>query len=515
MTAVLLYACLPALLIALVATPVAARIARRFGIVDRPGVRKVHQRVIPYLGGLAILVAMLFGSFVGLVFCPGEDGAAGILNEALADSRLLALLGGALFLFALGLYDDARRVRARYKLLAQVAVSVVAWACGLRVDSLQLSPELGIEFGTFSVVLTVLWIVTISNAINLIDGLDGLAGGIAAIAAAAIAYVSVGKNQLEVTIVAMALFGALVGFLRYNAHPASIFMGDSGSMQVGYILACLSIYSSTKSAALFSVAVPLAALGVPLLDTVLSFARRIIERRSVFSPDRRHIHHRLLELGYGHRRAVLIVWGVTAAVTVLGIGLLGANNWVRLLALGVIFGLYLAFFRLTGAVRLRESVDAYRQTRRLQGEAAKERALCDELLLVFRECHSFGDWWEGVQTAAERLGLCEMQLSLGNRDGTTTTLVWGNKDATAPEPSSNGHAPELRVSMPIRQRRSDSFAIADLAVPAHRSLESAGHRVSLFARLVEEHSLAELAGIKPAMQSLPDPQGVPARTRRA
>jgi UDP-GlcNAc:undecaprenyl-phosphate/decaprenyl-phosphate GlcNAc-1-phosphate transferase len=307
----------------------------RLGAVSSPGGRNVHERSVPRLGGVAIAVAFtapLSGLFIV------DSAVATTFRDV--GSQAVGLILGAIALCAVGFMDDTRGIRAPVKLAAQVAAACIAFACGLRIDAVYL-PLLGdLEMGIFALPVTVAWIVGITNAVNLIDGLDGLAAGVVFFAAMTNLVVAVISGSIFVAVLMAATMGALVGFLFYNFNPARIFMGDSGSYFLGFVLATTSLAGvSQKASTAVSLLVPVVALGVPIFDTLFSMVRRIVERRSLFSPDRGHIHHRLLDMGITHRRAVLILYGVSVVFTVSAIGISLGRSWevgVALLAATVV-----------------------------------------------------------------------------------------------------------------------------------------------------------------------------------
>jgi UDP-GlcNAc:undecaprenyl-phosphate GlcNAc-1-phosphate transferase len=288
-------------------TPICRRIAIKIGAVGRPGGRNVHARSIPRLGGTALAA----GWCIAILLCRHLPGSGGV---ALADSgiRLWGIVGGALCLCAVGAVDDVRGLRAYHKLIAQIIVGIVAFACGLRIDVITLPLLAPLSMGVFALPVTVLWLVGVTNAVNLIDGLDGLAAGVGFFASATCFVVALVGGNPFVALMSAALMGVLAGFLVFNFNPARIFMGDSGSYFIGFLLATLPIATERqqKASTAVSLLVPMLALGLPIFDTLLTMARRFLERRSMFSPDRGHIHHRLLDLGLTHRRAVVLLYGV-------------------------------------------------------------------------------------------------------------------------------------------------------------------------------------------------------------
>ena len=319
-------------------TPLARRIAFRFNIVATPGGRHIHGQSIPRLGGVAIFAAFMLTT-AGLL-------AAGLLN-ALDDTGLklgAGLLVGGSLMFLTGVTDDVRPLGAKRKLAMQVLAACIGWGFGFRVDAVDLPFMESMSMGFMSLPITVVWVVGIINAVNLIDGLDGLAAGVVFFAGVTNFVVASMMGTTFVALVMATLAGAVLGFLFFNFNPARIFMGDSGSYFLGYVLAVCGIAGPLqKASAAVSIAVPVVALGVPIIDTLLAMVRRFLERRPIFSPDRGHIHHRLLDMGITHRRAVLIIYAVTVALCIGAIGIAFGRRWeVGAAILGVsavLFGL--------------------------------------------------------------------------------------------------------------------------------------------------------------------------------
>lgn len=318
-----IHALVAALLTVALLTPVVRILALRVGAVSHPGGRHVHQTAIPRLGGTAICV----GFFVPLLVL--YRTVPQIHDRMLGSaSAMVALVAGGLAMCALGAVDDARGVRALYKLLGQIAVATFAFSCGFRITALHL-PLIGdFHMGALALPVTVLWIVGVINAVNLIDGLDGLAAGVVFFAATTNFVVAWLNGAVLVAVLSGAVAGAVLGFLFYNFNPARIFMGDSGSYFLGYVLATTALIGAPqKGATAVSLLVPVMALGVPIFDTLFAMVRRLIERRPVFSPDRGHIHHRLLDMGLTHRRAVVLIYAVCVVFTVAAIGVALGHTW--------------------------------------------------------------------------------------------------------------------------------------------------------------------------------------------
>jgi len=289
-----------AFMVTFLGTPLIKRLALRIKAVDKPDPRKIHNRTMPRLGGLAICLGLW---------------AAMLLTQDLSREIIGILLGG-LVIVALGIVDDIKGVSPRFKLAGQVLAAVVAMAFGVRVEFLT-NPIEGVislevlGFGFLSYLLTVFWIIGVTNAINLIDGLDGLAAGVSAIAAVTLGIVAYLEGQVAAAVMSFILAASSAGFLRYNFHPAQLFMGDTGSLFLGFNLASIAIIGLTKGATVVSVLLPIVILGIPIADTFFAIIRRYSNGKPIFGADKDHIHHRLLALGLSHRNTVLVIYGVS------------------------------------------------------------------------------------------------------------------------------------------------------------------------------------------------------------
>jgi len=291
-------------------TPLVLRLARHFGLYDEPdGERKIHTGQIPRLGGIAIAAGFL-APLLGLLF---HTNAYAIVLRG-DELRLSAFFVGLFAIVALGLYDDLRGCGAVPKLVVQCLVGALLWYGGVSFQRVVIFEQV-IDFGVWSLPLTMLWVAGLINAMNLIDGLDGLAGGVAFFAAISLFVIAWFDGNLILGLFGAALAGSVMGFLMYNFAPAMIFMGDAGSMTIGYVFAVAALWSAAKRSTVMAVMLPLIALGVPILDTLFAFLRRAVTGRSPFRSDRGHIHHRLLDAGLSHRQAVLLLYGVCCVLT--------------------------------------------------------------------------------------------------------------------------------------------------------------------------------------------------------
>ena len=322
--------------IALLLTPIVRRTVRRHGIVDRPDARRINTRPIPRAGGVAIAVGFLA---VAVPFTLLNETAHWVpvpLNISVSD--LIALFAGGAVAALVGLLDDLFDLRARWQLLGQVLLALGATALGVTITLIN-NPfsDAPIRLEPFAVGFTVFWIVGMINSINWIDGLDGLSTGVALIASVTLGILSLTTkvSQPLISVLCFALAGALLGFLRWNFHPARIFSGTSGVQFVGYTLAVLSILGSAK------VAVALLVLGVPIIDTFWIIVGRLSQRRSPFTPDRSHIHHRLLDLGLSHRNTVLFIYAMCVALGVVALLVQEVTQAYAFISLFIIAGLIL------------------------------------------------------------------------------------------------------------------------------------------------------------------------------
>ena len=287
-------------------TALARALGRRLRILDHPdGVRKLHERPVARTGGLAVYAALV--GVVGMVALAGEWQGPGFVSMSV-------LFLGALGVLLIGLWDDIAGARARWKLLLAALVSVAVWAAGWRIDVVANPFGRAIEVGYLSAPLTVLWLLACISAMNFIDGLDGLAGGIAVFVFAALSVSGLVLGNAEASMLALVVCGVAAGFLFFNINPASIFLGDSGSCLLGFLIGCASIRACTTPAGGMSLSILVIAMALPAFDTFLALIRRWSRRRSVVSgSDRQHVHHRLLDAGFSPARAVLVLYAVTFA----------------------------------------------------------------------------------------------------------------------------------------------------------------------------------------------------------
>ncbi len=394
-------------------------VAVRLGAVVLPDDRRVHASATPTAGGVAMFAAFLLAMWAASripQFKPMFEGSSEPLGVVLA----------AAVIFAVGLVDDVREVSAPAKLAGQVLAGSVLYFLGVTmfyfrvpfVDIVSISPDL-------APLLTVLWVAVIANAVNLIDGLDGLAAGVVAIAAAA--FFVYGDRLFDAgllppenigPLVAVIACGVCLGFLPHNFHPARMFMGDAGSLLLGLLLAASTIVVGGRTADQFSgqtyfffapVFIPVFVLGVPILDTLFAIVRRSVRRSSLSTPDKEHLHHRLMRLGHGHRRSVLILWAWTAILSGLVLFPTFTNEGNALIPVamaGLVAALYTAFHP---GVRHRAEAEAEARAE----AAAVDPAAPGVLAEVARLEEARGEVREGTGHLAEVVPLAERRREAG------------------------------------------------------------------------------------------------------
>lgn len=310
-------------------TPLVKRFAVQWGAMDKPDARKVHHGSIPRLGGLGI--------FIGYI--------AGLAYGVPLTSEIKGLIAGSCILVAVGMWDDIKQIGPKTKLLGQILAAVVLVLSGVSIDWIATSWS-GLVYlsAWFAIPLTVFWIVAFTNMVNLIDGLDGLAAGISLIACVTIFFVTQQMGQTETAMITISLAGAIFAFLRYNFNPAKIFMGDTGSMLLGYTLAAISVIGVVKTATTVALTVPVIVLGLPILDTAFAIIRRYMNGQPIFKPDKGHLHHRLLALGMTQKQAVLLMYAITALLGCVAVVAARINIvWGVLLVLVILAaGIYVA-----------------------------------------------------------------------------------------------------------------------------------------------------------------------------
>ena len=469
---------LAAALLSVLATAGVMRLAARLNALDMPGAGRVHRRAVPRIGGLAI-AATLYAAVLLLAVLPQKASAPW---RALGPAEI-SLLGGGLLVLLAGLVDDLRGLKARYKLLAQLAAAVAACAGGIRLETLHLPGLLWLELGWASWPITIFWIVGLTNAMNLIDGTDGLAAGVSAIACGVILALSVAAGQFVLALLALVLLGSLSGFLAFNFPPARIFMGDCGAMFLGFVLSAFSVLCAKQTGSTVGLMLPGLAMGVPILDTLFSILRRLWNHRSPFRPDCAHVHHRLLGTGLSQRRAALLVYAATILAVAVGAFMLRTRGSGTLCLAGSgVVALLLVFLRAEQPSP--DSASGRRCT--LFCPPSGAQPVLEQWLPHFREARTFDSWWNVMCDVADGMGFAQLSLPVTNRNGSVRKLLWRRNG------DPHGHRQMVRSVTLVRHSRPGPPLEIEVYVPVSESLESAGRQVARFGEMIEQHSLADL-----------------------
>ncbi len=291
--------------------PFRKKIAFKIGAVDQPDKRKVHSKPMPRIGGLAIYTSFLIGLFF---FFPDSD----VIGPIIAGSFIIIMTG---------LLDDILQLSPKIKLIGQVGAAVVTVLGGIRIEFITLPFGDRIEFELFVIPVTILWIIAVTNAINLIDGLDGLAAGVSSIALITISLLAISMGDSTSALIGLILLGSTLGFLVYNFYPAKIFMGDTGSLFLGYMISVLSVTGLYKNVTLFSLIVPIIILAIPILDTAFAIVRRIVHNNPISAPDKFHLHHCIIRLGFSHRQTVIMIYAMSSLFSIAAVIFTKSTLW--------------------------------------------------------------------------------------------------------------------------------------------------------------------------------------------
>ncbi|EJL27532.1 glycosyltransferase family 4 protein [Brevibacillus sp. BC25] len=345
---------LTSLIISFIATPYVKNLAVKVGAVDAPNQRKVHTRIMPRMGGLAIYIGYLVAFFL---FVPYTN-----------ISEMLGIFIGSTIVMVVGMLDDKYQLSPKWKLLGQlVATAIVVIPFGLKIGVVNLPYSGSIDFSSgwlfwLAIPITMFWIVGVTNAVNLIDGLDGLSAGVSAIAAGTMGVMALLMDDYKVATYCFVLLGAILGFLYFNFHPARLFMGDTGSLFLGFNLAALSIMGF-KEALFVSFIIPIVVLGVPLWDTFFAIVRRIVNKKPISSPDKGHLHHCLLNMGLSHRSTVLTIYSISIFFGTMAILLTKTTKWTTILVMVALLIVIHLGTEIVGLVsrRHRPLINAYRR----------------------------------------------------------------------------------------------------------------------------------------------------------
>ncbi len=462
-------------MISMFLVPIVSRLAKKYRLVDTPGPRKVHRKPIPRIGGMVFVVSTL-ALVVPLFFLNNTIG------QSFRESRteFIVLLLGASFMFVVGFIDDLRSVRGYIKLLCLIAASLAVCASGATIRSVSVGPWFGLETGWAAWPLTVFWIVIITVCLSVIDGLDGLAAGIAAIVCGSVLLLALWVGQVAMAVLMLALLGSVTGFLFFNFYPAKIFMGDCGSLFLGFMIGAGSIICQTKTSTFVGLAIPFLVMGIPILDTgFVIVGRRFLERRSILSPDRNHLHHRLLDLGLHQRTVVIIIYAVTAIGASIGVFMLTMEGgWSVGMLVGGLLLLFSMFACLHGR-RYRGILIALKRNWAIAREARIEKRNFEYAQLKMRESGSFLAWWEVVCLMCKNMRFQSIGLWNRNSGHYLSTCAWN-----APEDIFTTDK-TVKLILPLHGKGAAEWEIrARIWVDGY--LELSGRQAMLLARLMDE-----------------------------
>ena len=427
-------------------TLAARKVGVQLGVVDYPdGYRKLHKKPIPLTGGQAIFLAFMLPLAV-LAFYDGN----GVRVALKAYNRQVwTLLVGALAVLAMGTADDIWNLRPRYKVLFQVLAATLAYFGGFAISRISIPFGQPISLGIFSYPITLLWFVGCMNAINLLDGLDGLAAGVGLFVSLTMAIVSVSLGHLGCMFLTASLSGAILAFLVFNFNPASIFLGDSGSMVIGYLVAALSLLGALKAETAVALLIPFIALGLPVFDSALAIVRRWGRRLPIAAADRQHIHHALVKMGLSQRAAVLVLYVVCLAFGGTALLISAGRNRIAFLVLGAVLISAYVSVRILRMVDLGQVMDRIRDDMDHSRRAGEASVAVEQTVERMVEAETLEALWEGLFAAFERLDLDHVECSL-HMSGGTRKLIWrraGQSLSAGPD-----HADRWSVSLELRHR---------------------------------------------------------------
>lgn len=463
------------MLIAMFLVPVISRLAKRYRLVDIPGPRKVHKAPIPRIGGIAFVVPTLV-LVLPLFFL--DNGIGRSFREA--GVEFTVLLAAATLMFVVGLIDDLRSVPGWVKLLCLIAASLVVCASGATLRSFSVGTWFEIHTGFMAWPLTVLWITAITVCMNFVDGLDGLAAGIAAVVCGTIGLLAFLTDQAAMVVLMLAMLGSVVGFLFFNFYPAKIFMGDGGSMFLGFMIGAGSIVCQTKTSTIVGLALPFLVLGVPIFDTGFTiFRRRVLERRSMFAPDRKHLHHLLLDLGLCQRTVAIVIYAMTAINASIGVFMLTAEGGqsVGLLAAGLL--LLLCLFMCVHSRRHYKILATLRHNWAITKETQAVNHKFETAELRMRDAMSFGRWWDTLCDMGGQMYFRSIGLWHRSNGSYVSVRMWSAPGKKFPSERTT------QIRLPLSADGTGEWELR-ARIWVNGNLEVGGRQALLLARLMDE-----------------------------
>ena len=406
-----------AFLISLILTPLIRRRCQQRHMLDFPtSPRKIHVKPIPRLGGIAIYLAFFLPLFASLL----TDGAISEVFSRQLDT-LLSLFATSTLIFAIGVYDDIRGATVMQKLTVQFVAATLIYFLGFKVQMLAV-PFIGpVSLGFWELPVTLLWIVGVTNALNFIDGVDGLACGVGFFSISTMFMLALFLQNAVIPFFAAALAGGLLGFAWYNFAPASIFMGDSGSLFVGFMIATISLQGAQKSSTAVVLLIPIVALGVPIADTLLAIIRRLGNGYSPFMADKEHIHHRLLRMGLSSRQVTLVLYAVCCLLGITALLMTAVNNQVLTLILLILTVMTIGGMKMLGYTTDMIKINHLAKERIQHRKRLFERQRCaDEIIAEIRASTNIAILQKELLRYFENMEF-DVGKFLTNRDGTEFT----------------------------------------------------------------------------------------------
>ncbi|MCK5850532.1 MAG: undecaprenyl/decaprenyl-phosphate alpha-N-acetylglucosaminyl 1-phosphate transferase [Kiritimatiellae bacterium] len=432
-------------LVAAGAVRVLIDVALRHGYVDVPDdYRKKHKRPIPWLGGPGVYIGFL-APIIGVLLFPQLTLVSGVFSEC--EICIYALLSGAALILLLGLLDDMFDLRPIWRILAEVFVACLMFALGIRIETIA-SPFGGsLALGIFALPVTVFWFVACMNAVNLLDGIDGLAAGTSVFVGLTLFLVSLFSHNVAGMFLAISFSGATLGFLVFNFPPASIFLGNSGSMLLGFLIASLSLVGATmKAGAAITLFVPVVALGLPVMDTFLAIVRRWYHKLPISSPDRGHIHHVLVSMGYSPRKAVTLLYGISILLAGAALALTIRRNEVIILVIASLVIMASIFARLFSSVRVTDVMSRLLEDRSQRKRSGASRVVAARVISQMSGVTDMDVLWELCGNVFDELNLMCAELNLDVADDTgSKVLVWGSGEAVISSSHRDGWVAEFGV----------------------------------------------------------------------
>jgi UDP-GlcNAc:undecaprenyl-phosphate GlcNAc-1-phosphate transferase len=412
-----LVAFVPCLILSIVSTWYVRKVANARGWIHAPkSDRCMHTMPVPRLGGIAICFSFMTVVILAMVI-PNLSGAPSPLHV----KETIGLLGPALIVFLLGLFDDLRPVSPYWKFAVQTVAAIWLYAGGYGIHNLGLIHGGRVLGWVYCLPLTILWVLLITNAFNLIDGLDGLAAGSALFSTVVVFIMSLIVPNALVAFLTIALAGAILGFLRFNFHPASIFLGDSGSLFIGFMLAALALAGSQKAPTIVAVAIPIVSLGLPILDVAIAVVRRFLAGKPLFDADKHHIHHKLVKRGLSQRDAVLTLYAVTAGFAFLSLVLLQQRRAIASVLAVTGIGIFLGVqqLRYQEFAELLSMLQRVTRRRQVLANHVAIRQATDRL----RECGDLGSICQLLQETLEPIGFDAVRFRKSGKNGFSSSML--------------------------------------------------------------------------------------------